>query len=131
MRFRSCSSPAMCLTSSKKEETSAQTHLYSIWFIFDFKKLRKDAKTNAKQRFSDICVMVIGINDKGRTLRSLLDTGCSKSIVLKKFTDKRQRSKLCDKVQYTTYEGKFSSLRERCINYAYSQHTNHPQSEYQ
>ena len=63
---------------------------------FDFKILREDTKTNAKQRFSDICVMVIGTNGKGKMLRCLLDTGCSKSIVLKKFPDKKQRSKLCD-----------------------------------
>ena len=44
-------------------------------------------------------------------LRCLLDTGCSKSIVLKKFTDKKQRSKLDrkDTVRYTTYGGNFVS----------------------
>ena len=40
---------------------------------FDFKWLKQDAKTNAKRRYSDICVMVIGTNGKGRMLNCLLD----------------------------------------------------------
>ena len=46
-------------------------------------------KTNSLQRFSDICVTVIDTKSKGRILRFLLDTGCSKTFVLKKFTDKQ------------------------------------------
>ena len=53
--------------------------------------------------------MVFGTNGKGRNLPCLLDTGCLKSIVLKKFNNKKQRLKLCDKVQYTTYREKFVS----------------------
>ena len=54
--------------------------------------------------FLDICVMVIGTNGKGRMLCCLLDIGYSKSIVLQKFTDKKQRLKLHkeDTVHYTT-----------------------------
>ena len=55
--------------------------------------------------------MVVNTKDKGRILHYLLDTGCLKNIVLKKFTDKKQRSKLSneDTVCYTTYGGKFVS----------------------
>ena len=51
----------------------------------DFKKLKQDVKINAQGRFSDICVMVIGSKGKGRMLCCLLDTGFSKSIILKKY----------------------------------------------
>ena len=53
--------------------------------------------------------MVINTKGKGRMRHCLLDTGCSKSIVLKKFTYKKQRSKLNkkDTVRYTTYGGNF------------------------
>ena len=53
--------------------------------------------------------MVIYTKGKGRMLHCLLDTRCLKSIVLKKVTDKKQRSKLCDEdtVRYTIYGGKF------------------------
>ena len=58
-------------------------------------------------------MIVIGTNCKGRMLHCLLDTGCLKSIVLKKFTHKKQRTKLQeeDKVCYTTYGGKFESTK--------------------
>ena len=57
--------------------------------------------------------MVINRKGKGRMLRCVLDTGCLKSIVLKKFTDKKQRSKLSeeDTVYYTTYGRKFVSTK--------------------
>ena len=57
--------------------------------------------------------MAIDTKGKGRMLRFLLDTGCLKNIVLKKFTDKEQRSKLSeeDTVCYTTYGGKFVSTK--------------------
>ena len=66
------------------------------------KKLRVHLANNPKgkfiqgRRFSDICVMVINSKGKGRMIRCLLDSGCSKSIILKKFTDKNQRTKLSD-----------------------------------
>ena len=72
---------------------------------FDFKKLKQDVKTISQQRFFDICVILINTKEKGRIIRCLLDTGCSKSNVLKKFTDKKQRLKLCNKDTsgYTVY----------------------------
>ena len=57
--------------------------------------------------------MVINTKGKGRMLRCLLDTECSKSIVLKKFTDEKQRLKLSneDTVYYTTNGRKFVSTK--------------------
>ena len=83
----------------------------SSGLTFNYKKLKQDTKTNARRRFSGICVIVLNIKGNERMLCCLLDTGCSKSIVLKKFTDKKYRSKLSkeDTVCYTTYERKFLS----------------------
>ena len=46
---------------------------------------------------------------KRKILRGLLDSGCSKTIVLKKFTNKYSRNKLNEKdcVKYETYNGYF------------------------
>ena len=43
--------------------------------------------------------------------RCLLDIGCTKSIILKKFTSKERGTKLSDKnsIQYTTYGSSFKS----------------------
>ena len=56
---------------------------------FDFKKLKQDVKTNDQKRFYGICVMMINTKGKGRMLRCFLETGCLKSLLLKKFTDKK------------------------------------------
>ena len=106
MRFNFNSGPAKCCATSNKEETYAKICECSLWIGFDFKKLKQDTtKNNANCCFSDVCVMVIDTKGKGRMLHCLLDTGCLKSFVLKKITDKNQRSKLSeeDTVHYTTY----------------------------
>ena len=43
--------------------------------------------------------------------RCLLDTGCTKSMILKRFTDKKRRTKLSDKnsIKYETYGSSFKS----------------------
>ena len=53
--------------------------------------------------------MVIDSKGKGKMIRALLDSGCSKSIILMKFMDKKQRRKLSDgvKVLYKSYGGNF------------------------
>ena len=44
-------------------------------------------------------------------LRALLDSGCSQTIILKKFTNRKNRRLLAekDKIKYTTYGGYFTS----------------------
>ena len=53
------------------------------------------------------------VNSKGKTqpIQCLLDTGCSKSIILKKFTKSKQQTKQCkeDQVQYATWGGSFDT----------------------
>jgi len=61
--------------------------------------------------FADICVVVTDSKGRKHTLRGLLDSGCSKSIVLKKFTSRETRVKLSKKdcIKYETYGGYFRS----------------------
>jgi hypothetical protein len=72
---------------------------------------KKRTITASRRRSSEICVRIIDSTDKGRMLRALLDSSCSKSIILKQFTEKKRRTKLMgrDRVEYTTYRGKFQS----------------------
>ena len=64
-----------------------------------------------QRRFAECVVM--SVNSKGRTqpLRCLLDTGCSKSIILKKFTESKRRIKQSkeDQIRYTTWGGSFDT----------------------
>jgi hypothetical protein len=59
----------------------------------------------SRRRYSEMCVQVIDSEGRGRMLRALLDSGCSKSIILKQFTEKKRRTKLMgrDRVEYATY----------------------------
>ena len=78
--------------------------------------------------------MVKDDKGRGRMVRALFDSGCSRSIILKKFTCKSKRTKLeeKDQVHYETYGGHFTSTavasvalkfiefnkyREKLINY--------------
>lgn len=47
--------------------------------------------TENKQRFAENVIMVKKPNGKGQRLRVLFDSGCSKTIILKMFTDKRTK----------------------------------------
>ena len=64
-----------------------------------------------ERRFAEVLVSVIDDNGNGRMARALLDSGCSKSILLKKFTSKKSRSALSakDRTVYQTYGGEFVS----------------------
>ena len=64
-----------------------------------------------ERRFAEVLVSVIDENGDGRMARALLDSGCSKSILLKKFTSKKSRSALSakDRTVYQTYGGEFVS----------------------
>ena len=78
--------------------------------------------------------MVKDVNGKGMMLRALLDSGCSRTIILKQFTNRKNRRLLPekDKIKYTTYYGgyftsdsvaaisfkliEFNSYKEKLIN---------------
>jgi len=43
---------------------------------------------NPARKFSEVIVSIVGADGTERMARCLLDTGCTKSMILKKFTDK-------------------------------------------
>ena len=57
---------------------------------------------------TEICIETIDDSGKTRALKALLDSGCSKSIVLKKFA---QKTKLGKKIRYSTYGGGSTTSR--------------------
>ena len=75
------------------------------------------ARQQTNRRHADVCV-VVTIGGKQVTLRGLLDSGCSKSIVLKQFTTKKKRVKLNPKdcIKYETYGGYFRSDSEATVD---------------
>ena len=64
-----------------------------------------------ERRFVKVLATVVDKDSKGKMYRALLDSRCSKSLVLKKFTDKKSRSKLTDEdcTVYKTHSGKVVS----------------------
>ena len=59
------------------------------------------------QRYSDVIVETVDTDGRGLALRGLLDSGCSKTIILKKFaTNINTNSKA---VKYQTYGGTMTS----------------------
>ena len=61
--------------------------------------------------------MVVDSEGRGRMLRALFDSGCSKSIILKKFTESKRRTKLKprDHIRYTTYGGTLNSTARASV----------------
>ena len=59
------------------------------------------------QRYSDIIVETVDNKGRGLALRGLLDSGCSKTIVLKKFTTNINKNSKA--VKYQTYGGTMTS----------------------
>ena len=93
---------------------------------------KKKTVVASTRRYSEVCVQVIDNNGKGRMLRALLDSGCSKSIILKQFTDKKRRNKLMgrDRVEYATYGGKFQSKSSASVGFKLIEFANKQQINY-
>jgi hypothetical protein len=91
-------------------------------------------KTNiaSRRRYSEVCVQKIDSNGKGRMLRALLDSSCSKSIILKKFTEKKRRTKLIgrDQVEYATHGGKFQTKSSASVGFKLIEFANKQQIDY-
>jgi hypothetical protein len=84
------------------------------------------------RRYSEVCVQVVDSNGKGRMLRALLASGCSKFIILKEFTEKKQRNKLMgrDRVEYATYGGKFQFKSSASVGFKVIEFANKQQINY-
>ena len=68
-------------------------------------------QSDKRKRFAETVIMVKKPNGQGQMLRVLFDSGCSKTIMLKMFTDKNKRKRLPDfkSTTYKTYGGYFRS----------------------
>ena len=64
-----------------------------------------------KQQCTETVIMIKMSNGKCKALRALLDSGCTKSIILKQFTEQSNRIYLPpdQQVKYKTYGGYFTS----------------------
>ena len=64
-----------------------------------------------EQRCTETVIMIKMSNGKCKSLRALLDSGCTKTIILKQFTEKSNRIHLPpdQQVKYKTYGGYFTS----------------------
>ena len=62
------------------------------------------------RRFLEV-ILSVDVNGNKVMVRCLLDTGCTKSMILKKYIDKKQQTKLMDKdsIKYLTYSSTFKS----------------------
>ena len=70
------------------------------------------------RRFSEV---ILSVQCKGKEMmaRCLLDTGCTKSMILKRFTDKIRQTKLPDKdsICYETYGSSFKSSMTASVGF--------------
>ena len=64
-------------------------------------------------------ILSIEVDGKEVMARCLLDTGCTKSMILKQFTDKKRRTKLSDKnsIKYETYGSSFKSSMTASVGF--------------
>ena len=67
------------------------------------KTISKEPNLDKQKRFAETVLMVKKPNGQGQMLRVLFDSGCSKTIILKMFTDEKRRKRLPD-FKSTTYK---------------------------
>ena len=70
------------------------------------------------RRFTEV-ILSVDVDGKEVMARCLLDTGCTKSMILKKFTSKKRRTKLSDKdsIKYLTYGSSFKSSMTASVGF--------------
>ena len=70
------------------------------------------------RRFSEV-ILSVDVDGQEVMARCLLDTGCTKSMILKKFTSKKRRTKLSDKdsIKYLTYGSSFKSSMTTSVGF--------------
>ena len=75
-------------------------------------------KLKGARRFSEV-ILSIKVDGKEVIARCLLDTGCTKSMILKNFTDQKRRTKLSDKnsIKYETYGSSFKSSMTASVGF--------------
>lgn len=71
------------------------------------------------RRYSEVILSISDGNGGETMARCLLDTGCTKSMILKKFTETKRRIRLSkeDTIQYETYGSKFISSMTASVGF--------------
>ena len=71
------------------------------------------------RRYSEVILSISDGNGGETMTRCLLDTGCTKSMILKKFTETKRRIRLSkeDTIQYETYGSKFISSMTASVGF--------------
>ena len=79
--------------------------------LFQIKRELRGKRHVPERRFAEVLVSVVGKDGKGRMVRALLDSGCSKSLILKEFTRRDERTELEreKRITYQTHGGDFVS----------------------
>jgi hypothetical protein len=74
---------------------------------------------NLERKFSEVLVSIVNSDGTETMARCLLDTGCTKSMILKKFTNIKRRNKLSieDTVIYETYGSTFKSSMTASVGF--------------
>ena len=83
-------------------------------------------KGTVERRFAEVLVSVVDSDGKGKMVRALLDTGCSRSIILKQFTERDKRTELPDDehITYETYGGEFKSKSAASVGFRFVEFEN-------
>ena len=66
------------------------------------KTISNETNLDEQKRFAETVLMVKKTDGQGQMLRVLFDSGCSKTIILKMFTDEKRSKRLPD-FKSTTY----------------------------
>ncbi|OEU07148.1 hypothetical protein FRACYDRAFT_251631 [Fragilariopsis cylindrus CCMP1102] len=71
------------------------------------------------RRFCEVLLSIVNDNGHETMARCLLDTGCTKSMILKQFTDKKRRTKLSKEntIRYETYGSTFHSSMTASVGF--------------
>lgn len=74
-------------------------------------KVKWATVVNTEQSFAELIIMFVDFKARSQMARALIDMACSKSIILKEFTNHKHWIKLKqkDQVQYQTYNGEFQA----------------------
>jgi hypothetical protein len=82
---------------------------------------------NPAQIFSEVIVSIVGTDGTETMARCLLDTSCTKSMILKKFTEIKRRNKLSkeDTIEYKTYGKSSMSASVGFKMVEFQRHQNH------
>ena len=81
--------------------------------------ITRKENSSEERRHAEVVVELLDDNGNGRPMQALLDTGCSKSIILEEFLSKKQRASMdrSKKTQYLVYGGTFETSAAASVGF--------------